>query len=332
MTQAIQQQQEVQQSLDISQKANMLTPAYALNKRINPFQEAKIVLVKINANPNDGEVYPQSGKLALTKNGLMKLASAAGLKVKTKVVESSRDYVCMEAEISYLNASGVKQEAVGTYEIDMTVIEEEIMNRPKSTEEAKRREILQFRRYKLQRCESGAINRGIRSVLSIKNTYTPQELAKPFAVPFVQFSPDFTDPDVKRAAIQNMSGAVGTLYGETPEFREGCPAPQVEKIELEAPQEPVENNIKNAFQGSAENAQTESVQSEPQPVQSQVEQKPDKNICQNCGGPTEYKDGVNKTSGKQWAAYFCTAKCGADPQWTSIKQQTAPANSAGPGF
>ena len=175
-------------------------------------------------------------KYSLTKTALNKLSSAAGLTITSRIIESSKDYVCAEATATYLNASGAREEKVGTYEIDMDVIEAEIMERPKKGEwdtEAKRKEeSRRFRRYKLQRCETGAINRVIRSILAVKNAYTQEELQKPFAVPHVQFAPDFSDPDIKRATIKKFTGQSDVLFGKEEKAAEVAPPP----VEEETPQ------------------------------------------------------------------------------------------------
>lgn len=64
-----------------------------------------------------------------------------------------------------------------------------------------------------EKAQTGAILRVIRALLGIKGTYQLQELKKPFAVPTVTFSPDYTDPMVRQAMIQQGMNSMGNMFG-----------------------------------------------------------------------------------------------------------------------
>lgn len=53
-----------------------------------------------------------------------------------------------------------------------------------------------------EKAQTGAILRVIRALLGIKGTYSKAELEKPFVVPTVTFAPDYTDPTVRSAMLQ----------------------------------------------------------------------------------------------------------------------------------
>ncbi len=76
-----------------------------------------------------------------------------------------------------------------------------------------RTNLIQWRKNKLHRAETGAILRVIRAALGIKSQYTPAELKKPFVVPRIDFSPDYSDPCVRQALIQHGVAAMGALFG-----------------------------------------------------------------------------------------------------------------------
>jgi hypothetical protein len=82
--------------------------------------------------------------------------------------------------------------------------------------------LIQWRKTKLQRAETGAMLRVIRMALGIKSTYTAAELSKPFIVPRIDFSPDYSDPEVRRALIEHgvraMEGLSAQLAPSTPAF------------------------------------------------------------------------------------------------------------------
>lgn len=83
-----------------------------------------------------------------------------------------------------------------------------------------RSNLIQWRKNKLMRAETGAMLRVIRAALGIKAQYTKEELQKPFVVPRFDFSPDYSDPAVRQALIEHGVRAMANLFGQV------APAPQ----------------------------------------------------------------------------------------------------------
>lgn len=73
-----------------------------------------------------------------------------------------------------------------------------------------------LRKTAAEKAMTGAINRVIRALTGLKGQYTRRELEKPFAIPRVTFSPDYTDPEVKRLMLAQGMNSVGTLFGTQP--------------------------------------------------------------------------------------------------------------------
>lgn len=67
-----------------------------------------------------------------------------------------------------------------------------------------------------EKAQTGAILRVIRSLLGIKGTYRREELQKPFVVPTVTFAPDYSDPTVRNAMLQQGMSSMGNMFGATP--------------------------------------------------------------------------------------------------------------------
>lgn len=65
-----------------------------------------------------------------------------------------------------------------------------------------------------EKAMTGAILRVIRALIGMKGQYTREELAKPFVIPRVTFSPDFNDPTVRAAMLRQAMGGVSNLYGQ----------------------------------------------------------------------------------------------------------------------
>lgn len=66
-----------------------------------------------------------------------------------------------------------------------------------------------------EKAQTGAILRVIRALLGIKGTYKLEELKKPFAVPTVTFSPDYSDASVRQAMLQQGMSSMANMFGTT---------------------------------------------------------------------------------------------------------------------
>lgn len=64
-----------------------------------------------------------------------------------------------------------------------------------------------------EKAQTGAILRVVRALLGIKGTYSREELSKPFVVPTVTFAPDFNDPTVRNAMLQQGMNSMGNMFG-----------------------------------------------------------------------------------------------------------------------
>ena len=70
-----------------------------------------------------------------------------------------------------------------------------------------------LRKTAAEKAMTGAINRVIRALTGLKGQYTKAELAKPFAIPRVTFSPDYNDPEVNRLLLSQGMNSIGSLFG-----------------------------------------------------------------------------------------------------------------------
>ncbi len=242
----------VKEELELYRKKgyNVVVPFEIRDDRIDPFHVFRIAVVQINPNPDYGEVWPIGkreigGKwvtmLALAKPALEKIGIAAGIiwdpdRTRRLDDHSDPDYVEFQAVGLFRGPDGQWRTIHGTKELDLRVIEEEVrdeqwtkMNSPgwklpekysylkgKSKEEILeflvRREMLQWRRHKVARAETGAKLRALRS-LGIKSAYTPDELAKPFVFVRVDYSPDWDRQDVREVAEKAHAAFMKDLYG-----------------------------------------------------------------------------------------------------------------------
>lgn len=229
---------------DYEGKCNVLIPTVTM-QQISPYHRIRVEQVQLDPDPDAGDVFKVGAKkvgnnwqdvLSLSKTAILKLATAAGIVWnwnETKVLSVSKDYVLYQAVGAMRKPSGEWIPLKATKEIDLDVIEMETYeanlekaNKMKadyrnglSVEEwaaAKTKtNMIQWRKNKLMRAETGAMLRVVRALLSVKHQYTPAELKKPFAVPTVDFAPDYSDPEVRKAMAEAGIRATADLFGQS---------------------------------------------------------------------------------------------------------------------
>jgi hypothetical protein len=222
--------------------ANLLMPSTQI-EGLSEFHAPVIEKVTLSSNPIDGDVYPHSDeedpgkqKFRLTKQALMKLSVCAGIiwsVSETRRVDdgSNRNYVCYQAVGGLKKADGTPIFFKAQYDMDFEVVEAELRAlyekkttgawaKSKSPKEKAEyveycvtRDMLQKRKHKLKLAEAGAMNRVVREILGLKNTYTIAELAKPFVMARIVFRPDYSDKDVKAKMIDAHIKAMTGIYG-----------------------------------------------------------------------------------------------------------------------
>lgn len=92
-----------------------------------------------------------------------------------------------------------------------------------------------------EKAMTGAKLRVIRALLGTKGTYTLEELKKPFAIPTTVFSPDYNNPLIMQAMIQNAMSGSSNLFGHQPA------AQLVQKVDFDEPVPAISDSDMNAF-------------------------------------------------------------------------------------
>ena len=152
-----------------------------------------------------------------------------------------------------------------------------------------------------QKAMTGAKLRVIRSLLGIKNSYTMQELRKPFAVARMAFSPDYNDPVVKQMMLQMCFQSVGSLFGNVQPVR------QTISVQTPAAEEEIviENTVADTFIPEEEGNQ-QAEQASPEPPQPPQESQRSGYFCHDCGA--KINDRVNGYSSNKFGRPLCI-KC-----------------------
>lgn len=226
--------------------ANLLMPSTHI-AGLSEFHQPIIETVQLSTDPNDGDVYQHDDakqgpekKWRPTKQALMKLSVCAGViwsPTESKRIDNGadRNYIAYKAVGGIKKADGQPVFFSAEYDLDFEVIAEELKTnyemkakylkkdngQRQATDKEKveyveycvNRDLLQKRKNKLKLCEAGAMNRVLRMLLGLKQTYTTKELEQPFVMARIVFRPDFTDAAVKKQFVDASIKAMTGIYG-----------------------------------------------------------------------------------------------------------------------
>lgn len=292
-----------------AEKFNVLVPIQTVTE-IAEIQKPVMNVVYISTNYDDGEIYNQRGKPALSRKGLLKLMRAAGIRIisSEKVLPST----CMKCrEVNQAIGKPVNCYRCGNKDVAVTVTVlapqltgQDIMykctreiNVDDATAGMKDAEKQQFLQFRAEHAESKALNRCIRAALMLKPTYTLDELKKPFVVAYLV--PNLNNPDVKARAVDGFFAGADALYGH-----DSKAVSQPKTIELDDDDESYAPTTITADYTEAPSAQVEDdapefLQDDPEPAQ------PNDMRCDACG--IEVSDKVFEYSVKKFGRPLCFA-------------------------
>lgn len=242
---------------------NMLIPVQSLQE-VNPIYRIVVNKVMISTNLADNEIYEEKNAekvhgqpmYALTHKALMKLLTAANgqivatTRVTPKTCEKCisivratqkapacgacpcNSNVAYRATIKLPELSGGWRIVQATKEIDFSQLNN-----------LKPGQLARMKEFAAEHAESKALNRAIRKGLYIKNSYTLEELQKPFIVAYPVL--DARDADVKKALIGGAIASSNLLFGTgfTASMLEAAPEVQqeyeIKVVDAEYESEPV---------------------------------------------------------------------------------------------
>lgn len=228
------------------QKFELLLPSIPVDAVLGYGYQPSVSIVRIDPDPKGGEIFnvgvryegsgadKQEVKLfAYAKPGLLKLASAAGIQMKTERVDgrTNQDYCEVRAIGLMRTETGQPMLRTATKAFYMPDVSAEAWQsrtkRNASKPEKWRQsevdlkaahdgEMLAFRKHLLRRTEAGAITAVIRELLGVKSQQTLAQIAKPKVLIRVDFRPDHNDPTVKRFLLEQAAASALSLYGAAP--------------------------------------------------------------------------------------------------------------------
>ena len=199
-----------------------------------------VSVVSIDPDPKGGDVHELAGKFAYSKASLDRIAAAAGICWLPE--NCGRTDNGADPEIVRFRMSGKRKELDGQwrvvtreYEFDLAARQAELEasaanknanitdtnQRQRAIDAYVAKEMVQLRKFKVQRAESGAANRVTRVFLGIKASYTGAQIARPVVIPKLVFTPDYSDPDVKKFMLAEATGTIKELYAAQAESARG---------------------------------------------------------------------------------------------------------------
>lgn len=210
---------------------NLLTPVSSWNQA-DPNWTPSISLVTLSAEKDVHTYTLPGGKLGLNKQALETLGKAAGvLYTRTARVPAGElhegETWAYRATLGFRRSDGtvdeVTRERGFSREAEMMEIEDAVRKArgdsgPRYATEAaveaecRKRWIAELR-FGPAKTESKAINRALRAALAMPSSVKPATLQKPFLVIGFNFTPDYNDPDIKRALVAAGLNAQAAIYG-----------------------------------------------------------------------------------------------------------------------
>lgn len=94
--------------------------------------------------------------------------------------------------------------------------------------------MIQLRSSAPQKAATGALLRVIKDLIGIKGAYTLEELKRPFAVVRTVFSPDYNDPLIKQAMLQQALQSIGNIFGNTSPVVQTISIPKIEEEDVDS--------------------------------------------------------------------------------------------------
>jgi len=155
-----------------------------------------------------------------------------------------------------------------------------------------------------EKAMTGAILRVIRALIGMKGTYTKEELTKPFVIPRVTFSPDFNNPEVRRAMLEQGMSSMTNMFGASKAL---TAAPSYVEHSHQDDFNPEEFEDNSAFVSDAANSETDdSPFDEPTNSHEQGSDGEDPSSLNACHGCGEFiSDKVSGFSVKKFGRPLC---------------------------
>jgi hypothetical protein len=143
---------------------------------------------------------------ALSKNGLLKISQALGIQwAPPKRLDDGSEANRWQWQYYGVvrNYDGQLQPVTGSRELDLRTGSAEAAGMSDG-------QLKVARTFGNEICETKAMERAIRNY--VRQVYTVEELAKPFLIPRFSFTPDMSDPEIKKLVTERALNGMSSLY------------------------------------------------------------------------------------------------------------------------
>lgn len=197
-------ERQLWKSDELAKVANVTFPVTALD-HLPPNYVPSLSVIRVDPSPASKDTYSVGGSKALSKHVLLKMANAGGLHIRTRKISPRHDLDNIEWE-----AVALGRLPDGT---PISVKCSKSWSWTKCQEEMKEGQARQYRQFADEQTETKAILRAVRAAMNLKTSYTPEEIAKPFLIARSVFSPDMSDPEVRKMVTMEQLRSQTALYG-----------------------------------------------------------------------------------------------------------------------
>lgn len=205
---------------------HVLTPVESV-AQADPFYVPSVNQIRLNSE--DHSYYDkQTQKRALNKNGLLLLAQAAGMTMpltfRIPQANLKEGQIGYQAVVEVRRPDGTMVRHAVSRVVDVGMEREKVKQRCTNAngeldkgkffaQWGKEADVLEAK------VETKAVLRAIRQALAVRGGgYSEKDFEKPFVAISYNFRPDYSDPEIRKMAMERGMGASNQLYGgqETP--------------------------------------------------------------------------------------------------------------------
>lgn len=205
------------------QHYNVLSPAIAVSQMAPGFG-ANLAIVHIDSTLTKRDKYgngsgpdtyfskaihKDESNRSLNKHGLQKISAALGIQWDYNASRRTddgrqRNYWSWTYVGTVRTHDGQLQPVLGSRELDLRDGSAEALKMSSADQ------LMQQRSMGNQLCETKAMHRAIRNF--VQHSYTVDELRKPFLICRFSFTPDMSDPEIRKLVTERALSGVGALY------------------------------------------------------------------------------------------------------------------------
>ncbi len=212
----------------------VIYPTEGYIRQVSTQHKVRLEVITPDPRPDkdkNRDFYKQGDNWAPKKTLLLKVSDAGGLRWDPDRCgfETNQPLFKLFKAVGFtLDAAGKPKAVIGHKELDLEVEIGDIRERAKTlkkgygnnardaNEDEKQQyihnETLRLRKHAGSNCETKAYLRAVRAAFQLPATFTTEEIRKPWLIPRIDFTPDYSDPQVQAQLATQGASAGADLY------------------------------------------------------------------------------------------------------------------------